>query len=114
MDETYGIPAEFIAALCGVDLSTARRWKNGTSRIPMTARKLLAGDLEAFDPVWRGWTVKRGELVSPEGWIATPGEVRSIPLLRARISQLERMVRDATRLEEQPEIPYGRQANSNS
>jgi hypothetical protein len=80
MNECYGITIEEIACLCKVDLRTARRWKSGESRMPETARMILAGDLGCFDPAWRGWMLRDGKLISPEGREATAGDVLSIPL----------------------------------
>lgn len=103
MSELYGITPAEIARKCEVDLATARRWKSGKTRIPSAARKLLAGDLSAFDPDWRGWVMRAGKLVSPEGWTYSPGEVLSLMLLRAQIAHLESLRRREKALEEQPE-----------
>ena len=108
MSEAYGIPASEIAMLCGVDIATARRWKRGTSRIPMAARKLLAGDLSAFGKEWKGWTIRNGKLISPEGWDYSPGDVLSLTFVRTQVAHLERLRRDHERLEEQPDIDRGR------
>jgi transcriptional regulator with XRE-family HTH domain len=45
----YGIPVEEIARRCKVDLTTARRWKRGVRRPPVTALMILAEDLGCFD-----------------------------------------------------------------
>lgn len=100
--DLYGIPAETIAQLCKVNVRTARRWKNGERRMPETARMLLAGDLGAFDPAWRGWTFRDGKLVSPEGYEASPGDVRSIPLMRAQIGAYQAKERQIQAMDEQP------------
>jgi len=63
---------------------------------------ILAGDLGAFDPEFRGWTVRDGKLISPEGWEASPGDVLSIPLLRAQISAYQAKQRIIEGIEEQP------------
>ena len=101
MNELYGIPAETIAALCKVNITTARRWKRGKA-MPETARMILAGDLGCFDPAWSGWAFRDGNLVSPEGWEAGPGDVLSIPLMRAQISAYQAKQREVEALEEQP------------
>ena len=101
VSETYGISAETIAALCGVNIATARRWKRGISRIPVAAKKLLAGDLSAFGREWRGWTIRDGKIVSPEGWAYTPGEVLSLTLLRAQVAHLESLRRREAALVDQ-------------
>lgn len=100
--ELYGIPAETIALLCKVNVRTARRWKKGERRMPETARMILAGDLGAFDPAWRGWAFRGGKLVSPDGWEASPGDVMSIGLMRAQISAYQAKERQIQGLQEQP------------
>lgn len=47
---------------------------------------VLRGDLGCFDSTWAGWTVRGETIFSPEGWEATQGDVRSLPLLRSAIS----------------------------
>lgn len=68
----------------------------------MSAKKLLAADLSAFDPAWIGWTMKAGKIISPEGWAYAPGEVLSLTLLRAQIAHLETERRRECAMEEQP------------
>jgi hypothetical protein len=102
MNECYGIRAEDIARLCRVNVATARRWKRGATRIPEAAKMILTGDLGAFDPAFRGWKMRDGKLISPEGWEASPGDVLSIPLLRAQISAYQAKQRIIEGIEEQP------------
>lgn len=78
---TYGIPAEEIARICKVGIRTARRWKSGESEMPKTAEMVLAADLGMLDRAWRGWTIRKGLLISPEGWEASPGHVRSLQMM---------------------------------
>lgn len=82
----YGLSAKYIARVCGVDLSTARRWRRGATYPPKTALMLLSGDLGVLDSAWEGWRLYRGVLISPEGWRATPGDVLSIQLTQAQLS----------------------------
>jgi hypothetical protein len=98
----YGIPAETIARLCKVNVRTARRWKAGGRRMPETARMIVAGDLGCFDPAWRGWAFRDGKLISPEGWEAAPGDVLSIPLMRAQITAYQAKERQVLAMDEQP------------
>jgi Phage protein len=102
----YGIPAAEISRICGVDVATARRWKRGATCPPATALMILAADLSCFDPAWEGWVIRRGMLISPEGWTAAPGEIRSLPLLRMQLQnyQLEQRIakRELEALDEQP------------
>lgn len=102
MNECYGIPAEVIARICKVDIKTARRWKNGTNRMPETAKMVLVADLGAFSPAFAGWTLRGGNLVSPEGWMATPGDILSVPLLRAQVAAYQARERAQNAIEEQP------------
>lgn len=84
--EIYGIPIKEIARICQVDIATARRWKRGASCPPKSALFLLAGDLGFFDPLWSGWIIRAGELISPEGWQITRNDVLAVPLMRSQIA----------------------------
>lgn len=84
---SYGMSAERIAAVCGVDVATARRWKSGRSRIPHAAAALLLGDLGAFGNHWSGWRVAGDALVSPDGWKINRNHALSVPLMEAQIKQ---------------------------
>jgi hypothetical protein len=68
---------------------------------------ILLEDLGCFDPAWKGWRIRDGQLISPEGWAATPGEILALPLMRAQIASYQRDQRIAKAavdaLEEQPE-----------
>ncbi|MGH7144764.1 MAG: DUF3653 domain-containing protein [Planctomycetota bacterium] len=71
----------------GVSVVTLRRWKR-TGRLPRWAIILVAilsGELEQVDPAFAGWLIRAGELISPEGWRFTPGEIRSIPFLYGQV-----------------------------
>ncbi len=102
MDVVYGLKPEEIAERTGVDVSTARRWKTGATRIPKSALLLLEADLGCFGEDWRGWRIVRGELVSPEGWRIKPGEVMAVPLLRQQLAAYQSAERVINALEEQP------------
>lgn len=85
--ELYGLSVKEIARICQVDLATARRWKRGAFCPPYTALAMLRRDLGCFDPRWDGWVINdKAELVSPEGWIATTGDVLSIQLTQMQLS----------------------------
>jgi hypothetical protein len=104
--ELYGIPATEIARICRVDLATARRWKRGATFPPATSLMVPSGDLGVFDPAWSGWIIRRGKLISPEGWEVTTGEVMATPLMRMQIMAYQREQRIARAqleaLDEQP------------
>lgn len=83
----YGLRVKDIARICQVDLATARRWKRGAFCPPYTALAMLRRDLGCFDSRWHGWVINEaGELVSPEGWRATTGDVLSIQLTQMQLS----------------------------
>lgn len=102
VNECYGIPPEVIARVCKVDVATARRWKRGATRMPEAAKMILAADLGAFCAAFSGWTLRGGKLVSPEGWEATPGDILSLPLLRAQVAAYQARERVVRGMEEQP------------
>lgn len=85
-DIFYGIQIKEIARICEVDITTARRWKRGAQRPPNWALCLLTGDLSFFDPKWKGWRLIRGDLVSPENWVITLGDVLAQRLVAAQIA----------------------------
>jgi Phage protein len=105
-DACYGIPAGEIARRCRVDVATARRWKRGARCPPATSLMILAEDLGCFDPAWKGWRIRDGQLLSPEGWRVSPGDVLALPLMRLQIVSYQRDQRIAKAeldaLEEQP------------
>ena len=75
-----------IADLLEVDITTVRRWRRGAICPPRAVVLLLSADIGVFDPEWRGWKARGGQLVSPEGWSITVGEVLAVPLMRAQIA----------------------------
>jgi hypothetical protein len=101
-----------IARICRVSLKTARRWKAGHVGTPETAIMVLQRDLGIFHPAWSGWAIShRGELCSPENWIATPGDVLAIQFTQAQLSawrleaqrlKAELEAREAGYFEDQP------------
>lgn len=93
-DVLFGLPAEEVARRAFVDVSTARRWKAGTSRPAQAQLALLSGDLGCLSPEWAGWIIRNGQLVSPEGLCETPGSVRAIPFEKAARSALEARIRE--------------------
>lgn len=93
-----------IATLLGVDITTVRRWRRGAICPPKAVVFLLSGDLGYFDEEWRGWRVKNGALISPEGWVITVSDVLSVPLMRAQIAtyQTENRKLREPQFDEQP------------
>lgn len=85
-NELYGFSINDIARLCGVNPATAARWKSNTTCMPESARRLLSRDLGVFDPAWAGWTISAGQIVSPEGLAATPGDVLGIQFTQMQLA----------------------------
>lgn len=88
--DPYGYSAARLAELCGVEISTARRWKRA-GRVPTRYHHLmqffLGKDLGAFAKEWEGWRLRDGNLWSPEDQSFTPGLVRSAPLYAQMASE---------------------------
>lgn len=106
MDALIGKNAESIADCTGVDISTARRWKSGASKLPDAARKLLEADpsgLYGAGAQWRGWRIVGNEIISPEGWHFSCGEVLSILLMRQQIATKDAEIRAFRGMEPQPQ-----------
>jgi len=87
--ELYGFGAHVIAARAGVSLPTARRWKRARTlngAIARLLRLVLFGELGEISRAWRGWSLRDGEITSPEGWGFKPGEICAIPFFRAQLA----------------------------
>ena len=70
--------------------------------MPEAARMIMSGDLGHLDSAWRGWTLLRGQLTSPEGWVMSVGDLLSIPLMRAQMSAYQAKERQVPAMDEQP------------
>lgn len=99
--QLIGINVNEVSRICHVSLKTAGRWKSGTTCPPLAALMLLAGDIGAFDPAWRGWRAHRGKLISPEGWEITVNDMLAHPLMRQQLAAYQRELR---RLKERLEL----------
>ncbi|WP_415721582.1 DUF3653 domain-containing protein [Photobacterium ganghwense] len=75
---TCGLSREETAELCFKTVRTVTRWDEG-QEIPPVCRRLMklysCRDLEAINENWRGWKIKHGELVTPNGWSLTPDRI---------------------------------------
>lgn len=88
----YGVPVAVIAETCQVHPDTARRWKRqGSAPAPALAliRALYNHDLGAISPVWVGWSIVKGNLVSPQGDKFAPGVVLAGKYHRQRAADME-------------------------
>lgn len=81
--EFYGVSAEEIAAWSLVSLRKARRIKSGEDQPTCQQRRLI--ELHAQGRVltdeWRGWRVRRGVIVDPEGNVTTEKQLRCYSLV---------------------------------
>lgn len=100
----------------GVSAVTLRRWER-TGRVPRWALiliGLLAGNLEAIDPAFAGWLIRAGELVTPEGWRFTPGEIRSIPFLYGQVRIWRSEALELRNTPQQHQLPLGDAPDENA
>lgn len=95
------LPAASLARRFDVHPTTAARWKARNLLPPRYAAlaALAAGDVGALDAAWTGWTLRRGELISPEGIAFRPGEVLAIPIRMQQIAALQRDTRPESQRE---------------
>lgn len=100
--KTSGFSAEWLARVCSVDLSTARRWKR-LGFFPRRYRALVhladGADLGMLSPTWSGWRLYRDELINPEGERFGVDQVRALRLKSQLAAELERQLR---RINESP------------
>jgi hypothetical protein len=113
----FAISIKEIVEVCGVDVTTARRWKRGAICPPQHALLYLQAkvnqDLSFLDPAWRGWVLRHGHLISPEGWQMSMSDVLASRLHEAQLAAWRIEVRklkaelagaELARLEEQPTV----------
>lgn len=109
-------PVKYIQLVCGVDKSTAKRWRRGQSAPPPLLEKVLRGDLGAFHPAWAGWVIRGENIYTPENWEIPLSDLRAFRFMRQQLAiyQVEsrslknQLEIERTRMEEQPlpaEIP---------
>lgn len=104
--EIFGLSAEWLAKVCGVHITTARRWKRGEAP-PKAALEIIqlraTGELGVVDGAWSGWRLVNGVLYSPEQMDFTPADVRAGPFWR----QLARSYQAKQRLPQQADWVAG-------
>lgn len=97
--DACGYSAGWLARACGVDLSTARRWKR-LGLIPPRYVRLVqladGADLGSLSAAWCGWRLFRDELVNPEGERFAVNQVRALRLHQQLAAELERQLRRVT------------------
>lgn len=115
----YGRSVAVLIQVTGVHRTTALRWKRA-ARLPLWLKRLvrvcLDGEIGEIDRAWRDWRICGDQLVSPEGWRFTPGEIRSIPFLHGRIREADcwrRINVQADWIEQRYVVPGEQQAGPN-
>lgn len=82
-----------VAQVLGVPLRTVNRWARQGS-MPAQWALLYAlytdADLGVIDERWRGFKLREGSLILPEGTALTHGELRAVPMLEAMLSEYRR------------------------
>lgn len=109
------IPINRLVEICHIDITTARRWRRGSNLPPpyvlAYVNAKLTADLSFLDPAWRGWMLREGHLISPEGWEISMSDVLASRLHEAQLAAWRVEVRklkeqlanaELNRLEEQP------------
>lgn len=85
----YGIPAETIADLCKVHVTTARRWKR-YGDAPHAALVVVelhtTGNLGAINSDWSNWRLVDGKLIAPDQIEYTQAEIMAGPFWK-RLAQ---------------------------
>ncbi len=90
------VNAETLAEATGAHLTTARRWKRLTVLpvwLARFVRVIVEGHLEEIAAAWSGWRIVAGDLVSPEGWSVSPGEIRALPFMRQQLAHYKAQAR---------------------
>ena len=75
----FGYPDELIQEWCGVSRQTAYMCKIGARKPSKAALRLfvLHRDGRVVGPEWTGWTIRRDQLVDPEGNRTTQAQLRA-------------------------------------
>jgi hypothetical protein len=85
--------AAAVAAALGISLRSARRYK-AAGQLPFPYAVMWAvlgcGDLGAIRPEWRGWRIHGGQIVTPDGYGFSPGELAAVPIRYQHLAALER------------------------
>lgn len=90
------VNVETLAAMTGAHLTTARRWKRLTV-LPLWLARFVRGIVEGhlceISQEFAGWRIVRGQIVSPEGWEFSPGEIRALPFMRQQLAHYKAQAR---------------------
>lgn len=79
----YGYSAEEIAQWCGVSIKTAELYKSGARKPSRAALRLfsLHRDGRVLGNDWRGWSVRNGKLVDPDGHGTSRGQLMGYAMI---------------------------------
>lgn len=86
---------DWLRDVAGAHRTTVARWRQA-QRLPRAVSVLIRvmhdGELELVHPAWAGFKLDRrtGELVTPEAWPCTPGDLLAIKYRMAQVRALER------------------------
>jgi Phage protein len=88
----YSFPARVIAAWCGVSPATAALWKQNKRKPSLQALRLftLHRDELILGEAWRGWRVRAGAIVDPEGNATSQAQLRAYWLIMQYAAELAR------------------------
>lgn len=88
----YSYRPEEIAAWCGVSLGAAKLYKSGKRKPSRQALRLftLHREERVLGEPWRGWKVRKGVIVDPEGNVTTQAQLRAYWLLLQYAGELAR------------------------
>jgi hypothetical protein len=86
----YSFPAKVIASWCGVSPATALLWKQNKRKPSRQALRLFAlhRDELLLGETWRGWKVRGGTLVDPDGNATTQRQLRAYWLIMQYAAEL--------------------------
>lgn len=102
MYRSLGLSRAQCAQFLHVSLRTLHNWESGTHAIPFAAFKLLRihCHMELPGAAWRGWSLSRGKLCTPEGHELDPRDAAWWSLLVRRAETGVRAITALTRLRE--------------
>lgn len=86
----YSYPAQVIAAWCGVTVAAARLYKSGRRKPSRAVLRLftLYREERVLGPLWRGWIIREGTLVDPDGNATTQAQLRAYWLVMQYAAEL--------------------------
>jgi hypothetical protein len=89
---SYGIPEFLIAKWCGVNIATAKRYKDGTRSPSSAALELFRLNFEGriVPPEWSGFCFQNGRMWDPDGREFTHAQLRAYQIALHMLQELAR------------------------